>query len=126
MKLCYDARVHPNSSLLYPGLKGFYGPALCAYNNSVFSDEDFAGIKRVGDSQKQASRGKVGRFGVGFNSVCKLETIVPPRNSQYFFSDHLTDVPSFISGNHMVIFDPHVVNLQAMDTGIRLCFTQGY
>ena len=35
-----------------------------------------------------------GRFGVGFNSVY-----------------HLTDVPSFVSGHHIVFFDPHMKHL---------------
>eukprot|EP01147_Barroeca_monosierra_P007302 gene7302-7672_t len=48
--------------------------------------------KRIsaGDSRKQDDSRKVGRFGVGFNSVY-----------------HLTDVPCFVSGDDFVIFDPH-------------------
>ena len=71
VKLLYDLRCHPTTTLLYPGMASFHGPALCAFNNSVFSDEDFISIKRIGDSTKLAAKGKVGRFGVGFNSVCE-------------------------------------------------------
>ena len=81
VRLCFDQRKHDQDGLLYPGLAGFQGPALYCFNDSVFSDEDFRSITRIGDSSKQAMKSKVGRFGVGFNSVY-----------------HLTDVPSFCSG----------------------------
>jgi sacsin len=64
-------RSHPTDSLKYPGLANFSGPALCAFNDATFTEEDFKNIQRVGDSSKQTARGKVGRFGVGFNAVCE-------------------------------------------------------
>lgn len=65
-------------SLAYERLAGFQGPALLAYNDAVFTQDDFTSISRVGDSVKRTQIGKTGRFGIGFNSVY-----------------HLTDVPSF-------------------------------
>ena len=48
---------------------------------------------------------KTGRFGVGFNSVY-----------------HLTDLPSFVSGDKLVFFDPHANHLpvSAANPGIPL------
>lgn len=49
-----------------------------------------------------------GRFGLEFNSVF-----------------HWTDVPSFVSGDHLVMFDPHSKYVPgATDTsrGIKICF----
>ena len=40
-------------------LAGFQGPAICVFNNAVFSDTDFDSITRIGDSRKTESRTKV-------------------------------------------------------------------
>lgn len=45
------------------------GPALYAYNNAAFTDEDWNGIQAAGRSVKRNDPNKVGRFGIGFNSV---------------------------------------------------------
>lgn len=45
------------------------GPALYAYNNAAFTDEDWEGIQLAGRSVKRNDPNKVGRFGIGFNSV---------------------------------------------------------
>ena len=87
-------RHHAGGDNLYPNLADFFGPSLLVFNDAEFSESDFRSITRIGDSNKQAKRTKVGRFGVGFNSVY-----------------HLTDVPSFVSGNHIVWFDPHMRHL---------------
>lgn len=47
----------------------FKGPALYAYNNAAFTDDDWEGIQMVGRSVKRNDPNKVGRFGIGFNSV---------------------------------------------------------
>lgn len=47
-----------------------------------------------------------GRFGLGFNSVY-----------------HFTDVPSFVSGEHLVMFDPHtkyVPGASSVQPGIKV------
>ena len=71
------------------------GPALWAYNNAVFTDEDFVNINKLAGETKVKDISKIGRFGLGFNAVY-----------------HLTDVPSFISRDNMVIFDPNIHHLQ--------------
>ncbi|RXN35738.1 sacsin-like protein [Labeo rohita] len=45
------------------------GPVLYAFNDAAFTEEDWEGIQRVGRSIKQDDPTKVGRFGIGFNSV---------------------------------------------------------
>ena len=45
------------------------GPALLAYNDATFSEDDWEGIKWVSTSVKEADPLKVGRFGQGFKSV---------------------------------------------------------
>lgn len=87
--LCLDKRLHGTESLLSNGLKEWQGAALLAYNDAVFSDEDFISISRIGGSKKVGQTWKTGRFGVGFNSIY-----------------HLTDLPSFVSDKYVVIFDP--------------------
>lgn len=103
---CLDHRVHGTDSLLCKELKEWQGPALLAYNNSQFTEEDFVSISRIGDSQKRVQPWKTGRFGVGFNSVY-----------------HLTDLPSFVSGKYVVFFDPqgkYLPNVSAANPGKRI------
>lgn len=45
------------------------GPALCFYNDAVFSADDWRGIKMIYSSVKEENPMKVGRFGLGFKSV---------------------------------------------------------
>lgn len=66
------------------------GPALLSYNDAVFSPSDFKNISRIGQDSKLERPAATGRFGLGFNAVY-----------------HLTDVPSFASGDYIVLFDPH-------------------
>ena len=63
VRLCLDRRSHGTESLLAPALAQWQGPALLAYNDAVFTDEDFASISRIGDSRKVAQTWKTGRFG---------------------------------------------------------------
>ncbi|KAJ3692968.1 hypothetical protein LUZ60_012063 [Juncus effusus] len=104
--LCLDRRAHRSESVLSSRLAQWQGPALLAYNDAVFSEEDFVSISRIGDSKKQSQAWKTGRFGVGFNSVY-----------------HLTDLPSFVSGKYAVLFDPQVSylpNISAANPGKRI------
>ena len=90
-----DWRNGPTRSLFSPGMAECQGPALWAYNNAVFTDEDFENINKLAGETKVKDISKIGRFGIGFNAVY-----------------HLTDVPSFISREHLVIFDPNIHHLE--------------
>ena len=108
MRVCLDERTHGVDTLAYDKLAGFQGPSLLVFNDSVFRESDFDSISRIGDSVKREQVGKTGRFGVGFNSVY-----------------HLTDMPSFVSGRHVVFFDPHCAflpNVNAANPGKRIDF----
>ena len=64
-----DARQHPNDTVFNKKLKSCQGPALISANNAVFSEEDWQGIQKPQQSIKADDPFKVGRFGLGFNSV---------------------------------------------------------
>ena len=72
-----DCRQHKTSYLLHPGLAPYQGPALISANDAIFSDEDWEGIQNLQQSIKAEDPFKVGRFGIGFNSVYHLTGKVP-------------------------------------------------
>ncbi|KAL2096565.1 hypothetical protein ACEWY4_008713 [Coilia grayii] len=78
-------------NLLDPGMVICHGPSLWSFNNSVFSDTDFLNITRLGGSMKRCEADKVGKFGLGFNSVY-----------------HVTDIPIILSREFMIMFDPNI------------------
>lgn len=95
-KVCFvvDWRESPRKKLLSDELAKCQGPALWAYNNAMFSKKDFENINKLAGETKKEELDKVGRFGLGFNAVY-----------------HLTDVPSFISGENFVVFDPNIYHI---------------
>ncbi|PAA71311.1 hypothetical protein BOX15_Mlig004621g1 [Macrostomum lignano] len=92
--LLYDCRENSDwrgsESLLDPAMADCQGRALWAFNNATFSDEDFDNILQLSGATKLEKTAKVGRFGLGFNSVYNL-----------------TDVPQILSRHRMLILDPH-------------------
>ena len=96
-KVCFlvDWRQGPTATLLGPNMASCQGPALWAYNNALFSEKDFENINKLAGETKISEFDKIGRFGLGFNAVY-----------------HVTDVPSFVSGENCVIFDPNVTHLE--------------
>jgi len=99
VKFLYDERSNDDKKqhLVDPCMKDFQGPALWSYNNAEFSEEDFENLTKIGGATKANNRAKIGRFGLGFNAVYNI-----------------TDVPSFISRNLLVILDPHTTNLPSV------------
>ena len=71
VKFRLDRQEHPCSpdDLLTPELVDFQGPALYAWNNAVFEDDDWEHIGSMYNSSKEKEPLKVGRFGLGFLSV---------------------------------------------------------
>lgn len=45
------------------------GPALVAYNNAKFEDTDWQSIRNIEKSEKCNKPLKIGKFGLGFNSI---------------------------------------------------------
>ena len=101
----YDTREHDSSHLFFPGMANSYGPALLFYNNAEFTEEDFESIRKIAGETKMSKHLKIGKFGVGFCSVY-----------------HITDVPSFVSGENFVVFDP---TLQCLGKEIKNEFNPG-
>ena len=91
VKFLIDWRTHSTGKLLAKGMAKWQGPALYAYNNKTFSDEDLQNIGKVAGATKKQDHTKIGRFGVGFCATY-----------------HLTDVPSFITRRWLQVFDPHL------------------
>ena len=69
VKFFIDSRKHGTMSLVGPALAPFQGPALLAYNDEQFRDEDWEGIQNLQRSVKAEDPFKVGKFGIGFNSA---------------------------------------------------------
>ena len=92
----YDERDNDDAKtcLLDEGMKECQGAALWVYNNAVFTDADFDNITKLNGATKLSQPDKIGKFGLGFNSVYNI-----------------TDVPSFVSRHSIVIFDPHTTHL---------------
>lgn len=113
-KFLVDSRVHRDApdSLIDPDMTQCQGPCLWAYNNEKFTAEDWTNIVRVGAASKENKVEKIGKFGLGFNTVY-----------------HLTDIPSILSGNSLLILDPNVTHLKnhiknKTNPGIKLNLSQ--
>ena len=89
VNILYDSRTHSTQKLLFKGMAESHGPALIVHNNSKFTKEDFENITKLAGATKANQPLKIGKFGVGFCSVY-----------------HITDIPSFVSGESLYIFDP--------------------
>ena len=72
MKFLLDETSHSTNQLISQSVAKYQGPALYAWNNGVFQEEDWDGIQDVGDSWKEKKLLKVGRFALGFISVYHL------------------------------------------------------
>lgn len=94
ISFCLDKRNYSTNKIASQSLAEFQGPSLLIYNDACFTETDFQSIQRIGDSLKKTDeqKSKIGRFGIGFNSVY-----------------HLTDLPSFISSKFLVMLDPQVI-----------------
>ncbi|CAE8605766.1 unnamed protein product, partial [Polarella glacialis] len=98
----WDWRQHRKQSLLTPDMDRWQGPCLWIFNDSKFSSKDFQSICRLGVGGKREESRKIGRFGLGFNSV-------------YNF----TDLPSILSDDMVLFLDPHVHHLSAMGASVQ-------
>ncbi|XP_064647152.1 sacsin-like [Lineus longissimus] len=90
VKFLYDKNSYSIDGLQDPSLAQHQGEALYAYNDAVFTDEDFRNLLNVGKSYKQADRTKVGRFGQGFKSIF-----------------HMTELPTLLSGKYIAKISPY-------------------
>ena len=74
VKICYDKRKlkHLKSKLLDKCFASAQGPALLFYNDSIFTENDFKAIIKLGAGTKKESKEKIGKFGLGFNSFYNI------------------------------------------------------
>ena len=96
VRFLYDERTNEDAMtcLIDEGMKECQGPALWVYNDAEFGNEDFENIVKLNGGTKEQENEKIGKFGLGFNTVYNL-----------------TDVPMFLSRNYFVIFDPNTFYL---------------
>ena len=85
VKFCYDKRDMRDwknpGKLLDAGMASAPGESLWIYNDGLFSEKDFENLSQLGSGSKQNDADKIGKFGLGFNTVYNL-----------------TDLPSIVSG----------------------------
>ncbi|XP_046569569.1 sacsin-like [Haliotis rubra] len=72
-------------------LKSLQAPALCVYNDALFTKKDWTGVSMLYTSLKDEPQ-KIGQFGLGFKSVF-----------------HITDYPCIISGDQILFINPEQV-----------------
>ena len=89
-RVLIDYTSYPHNSLLEASMKHWQGPALYFYNDAQFTEQDFSNIMKIFGQTKAQDNYKIGKFGLGFNTVY-----------------HLTDLPSFVSGKYIHMLDPH-------------------
>ncbi|GMH69495.1 hypothetical protein TrRE_jg392, partial [Triparma retinervis] len=109
VKILVSKKSNPTSSLLGPKMDKWQGPSIYVYNDSTFTDRDFVNLSKIGQASKLDKLITTGRFGLGFNSVF-----------------HWTDVPSFVTGDHLVMFDPHekyVPGSTSTSRGLKIKFS---
>ena len=96
VRFLYDERTNEDAMtcLIDEGMRECQGPALWVYNDAEFKDEDFENITKLNGGTKEQETEKIGKFGLGFNTVYNL-----------------TDIPMFFSRNYFVIFDPNTFYL---------------
>jgi hypothetical protein len=76
-----DNRSFESNTVLSPRMNKFqHGPSLILHNDARFRDEDFDGLRKIGQGGKSKDSDTIGRFGLGalslfhFTEVCFLFT----------------------------------------------------
>ena len=66
-----DWRDHPSErgDVMFDNFEQYQGPALYAWNDGVFRKNDWHSLGKINQSSKEEDVLKVGRFGLGFQSV---------------------------------------------------------
>ncbi|KAG7085715.1 hypothetical protein E1B28_003259 [Marasmius oreades] len=104
--LDYRTHSHDGMKINHPRLAEIQGPALLAYNDSEFQEQDWGALQTVHSSSKRDDPSKIGKYGIGFRSCY-----------------HITDYPQIISGNTLAIFDPqhNIFQDGGMDVALDDC-----
>lgn len=97
-----EDEIFPRNNLFSPELKAWQTPALYVYNDGIFSEADYKAFINIGRGSKAKDSSKIGKYGRGSLTMY-----------------HFTDVPSMISGEYFVIFDPSRRFLPLLPNGHR-------
>ena len=142
VKFLVSKKNYGRSSLLGQKMTEWQGGGLYCYNDATFTARDFQNLSRIGQASKLQKLVTTGRFGLGFNSGTLLtisfciflkkiivsSVLINERVISISFTlvFHWTDVPSLVSGDYLVMFDPHAKYVPgATDTarGIKIRFS---
>lgn len=63
-----DSRNHPTNSIFHSNLASTQGPALLAYNDALFTQDDWDALQSIHRSSKKTDTSKIGKYGIGFRS----------------------------------------------------------
>ena len=84
------------------------------HGRALLRSTDFKSLTRIGASSKVEQPLVTGRFGLGFNAVYHFTDVsgwILARSVAGVWFDSMDvgplQVPSFVSGRHLVLFDPH-------------------
>jgi hypothetical protein len=106
VELVLDNTCHQvDGDLITSEMRQFQGPSLVVYNNAIFKDLDWKGIRRIGQGGK-AGQDTIGRFGLGALSMFHFtEVRIGSRESQKLCL-HLPQVATIVSNDHVMFIDP--------------------
>lgn len=103
LTVCLDKSSYQKSGLLNDKMATWRGAAVFVHNDALFTDDDCESYTRkVGDSSKFADTNTVGKFGKGAMTA-------------YYLSDGI----QCLSGNHLLILDPHQTHLPDQLPSVR-------
>ena len=98
-----DPQRYPVEGLVKDSLKPVQGPALLAWNNATFKEEDWSNIGKLYQSKKMEDKMKVGRFGIGFQSV-----------------HHITGIYEYALNVQCMCHSGHCVDVEVMRVAVAI------
>lgn len=100
-----DSRNHATTSLFHPNLADTQGPALLAYNDALFSQDDWDALQSIHRSSKKTDTSKIGKYGIGFRS-CYHVRFFHSFQVYQLRRGQVTDNPQILSDSSLAILDP--------------------
>ncbi|KAI0072310.1 hypothetical protein K474DRAFT_411060 [Panus rudis PR-1116 ss-1] len=118
-----DHRTHRQRKLIHEQLGQAQGPALLAFNNALFNDEDWVALRSIHQSSKKTDTSKIGKYGVGFRSCYHVCTVAAHNRQQslILFSLRLQILLKLLSGDSLAVLDPHQYYFSDGGQKINIC-----
>lgn len=109
--LLVDERSAATSRILSPSMASFQrDPSLVIYNDAIFQEKDFQGIKRIGTGGKEGNTESIGQFGLGALSMFHFTEVSSFSGGKiYHRSIALTvqlQIAMIVSGSKVMFLDP--------------------